>query len=124
MRWRPSASAPAAIVGLNLAQCPETVITHIASAKLGAIVLPLAVLFGPDALRYRLTDSGAKVLITTQEGYERCAAILREAPALRHTIIVGDSPAQTAAASAISGLCSSAARPSAGRPTRRPKIPR
>jgi acetyl-CoA synthetase len=89
---------PGSIVGLNLAQCPETVITHIATAKLGAIVLPLAVLFGPDALRYRLTDSGAQVLITTQEGYERCATILREAPALRQTIIVGDTPgAKTAA---------------------------
>ena len=78
---------PGPIVGLNLAQCPETVITHIAVAKLGAIVLPLAVLFGPDALRYRLTDSGASVLVTTGEGYDRCAAMLRHVPALRHTVI-------------------------------------
>ncbi len=79
---------PGSIVGLNLAQCPETVITHIAVAKLGAIVLPLAVLFGPDALRYRLTDSGASVLITTGEGYERASTMLREVETLKHTIIV------------------------------------
>ena len=78
---------PGTIVGLNLAQCPETVITHIAVAKLGAIVLPLAVLFGPDALSYRLTDSGASVLITTPEGYERCGDILRNVPSVRHTLI-------------------------------------
>lgn len=89
---------PGSIVGLNLAQCPETVITHIAVSKLGAIVLPLAVLFGPDALRYRLTDSGAQVLITTEEGYERCAPVLKDAPALRTTIIAGGIPgAKTAA---------------------------
>lgn len=81
---------PGAIVALNLAQCPETVITHIAAAKLGAVLLPLAVLFGPDALRYRLTDSGASVLITSVEGYERCSSILSDMPALRHTILVGD----------------------------------
>ena len=92
------ALGPGTIVGLNLAQCPETVITHIATAKLGAIVLPLAVLFGPDALRYRLADSGAKLLITTQEGYERCSAILREAPALERTLIVGASPGTKTAA--------------------------
>jgi acetyl-CoA synthetase len=89
---------PGSIVGLNLAQCPETVITHIAVGKLGAIVLPLAVLFGPDALRYRLTDSGTHVLITTQEGYERCAPILKDAPALRTTIIVGGRPGEKTAA--------------------------
>ena len=37
-----------------------------------ASVLPLAVLFGPDALRYRLEDSGALVLITSAESHARC----------------------------------------------------
>lgn len=89
---------PGDIVGLNLAQCPETVLTHIAAGKLGAVVLPLAVLFGPDGIRYRLTDSGAQVLITTEEGYDRCADVLREATELRHTIIVGPRPGVRSAA--------------------------
>jgi acetyl-CoA synthetase len=35
--------------------------------KRGAIVVPCFPLFGPDALNYRLKDSGAKVLVTTEE---------------------------------------------------------
>ena len=83
---------PGHVVGLNLAQCPETVIAHIAAAKLGAIILPLAVLFGPDAIRYRLNDSGTRVLVTTSEGYERCAHALRDVPGITHTILT-DGPA-------------------------------
>ena len=47
-------------VAVLLAQCPEVMITHMAVYKLGAVVLPLFTLFGPDALAYRLADSGAR----------------------------------------------------------------
>ncbi|MFC6768253.1 AMP-binding protein, partial [Natrinema soli] len=36
----------------------------------GRIYLPLAPVFGPDALNYRLEDSGAAALFTTSEGCE------------------------------------------------------
>ena len=49
-------------VAILLPQSPEVLITHFAAMKLGAIVLPLFALFGPEALRYRLADSGAKPL--------------------------------------------------------------
>jgi acetyl-CoA synthetase len=35
--------------------------------KRGAIVVPCFTLFGPDALEYRLKDSGASVLVTTED---------------------------------------------------------
>jgi acetyl-CoA synthetase len=38
--------------------------------KAGRIYLPLAPMFGPDALNYRLKDSGASVLFTTTDGCE------------------------------------------------------
>ena len=38
-----------------------------ATCKIGAVALPLASLFGPDALAYRLGDSGARAVITTPE---------------------------------------------------------
>ena len=47
-----------------LPQSFETVIAHVAAYKLGAIALPLALLFGADAMEYRLQDSGAQVLVT------------------------------------------------------------
>ncbi len=51
-------------VALILSQRVETALIHIAVHKIGAISLPLSVLFGPDALRYRLGDSGSKLVIT------------------------------------------------------------
>ena len=47
-------------VGVLLPQSAAVVIAHAAAYKLGAIALPLAGLFGPDALRYRLADAGAR----------------------------------------------------------------
>jgi len=51
-------------VALILSQCVETALIHIAVHKIGAISLPLSVLFGPDALQYRLGDSGSKLVLT------------------------------------------------------------
>ena len=51
-------------VGIVLPQRIETGLAHIAIHKLGGVSLPLSVLFGPDAIEYRLRDSGAKAVIT------------------------------------------------------------
>jgi acyl-CoA synthetase (AMP-forming)/AMP-acid ligase II len=66
-----------------LPQSPEVAAIHIAIYKLGAVALPLAVLFGVDALSYRLENSGAKALITNAWGVERIAEIRNELPALK-----------------------------------------
>jgi len=58
-------------VALLLPQGRNVAIAHVAIYKLGAIALPLADVFGIDALRYRLTDSGAKALITHAGGLAR-----------------------------------------------------
>ena len=83
---------PGTVVGVNLPQGPETILALIATTRLGAIFLPLAVLFGPDALRHRLADSGARVLITTAEGHDRCRPALADLCSLRHTLVVSDIP--------------------------------
>jgi acetyl-CoA synthetase len=62
-------------VAILLPQMAEVAAIHIAIYKLGAIALPLAVLFGVDALAYRLQNSGAKVLITNVQGLDKLAAI-------------------------------------------------
>ncbi len=64
-------------VALLLPQCRETAIAHAAVYKLGAIAVPLALLFGPDALAYRLEDSAARGLITCAPGLERLARMDR-----------------------------------------------
>ena len=70
-------------VALLLPQSPEVAAIHVAIYKLGCIALPLAVLFGEDALRYRLQNSGAKVLVTNAAGAERIAALRNDLPDLQ-----------------------------------------
>ena len=54
-------------VGILLSQRPETLISHVAVYKLGAIAVQLLTLFGPDAIEFRLQDSAAKAVITDKE---------------------------------------------------------
>src|SRR5262245_30572840 len=53
---------------------PAVAVSHIAIYKLGAIALPLAMLFGVEAIAYRLKDSGARALITNTQGLAKLAA--------------------------------------------------
>ena len=61
-------------IALLLAQGPAVAVSHIAIYKLGAIALPLAMLFGVEAIAYRLADSGAHALITNAQGLAKLAA--------------------------------------------------
>ncbi len=74
-------------LALLLPQGLDTVVVHAASAKLGAIAVPLALLFGPDALEHRLRDSGAKVLIATAEGWRKVQAIQHRLPELEQAFV-------------------------------------
>jgi acetyl-CoA synthetase len=69
-------------VALLLPQSVETVLGHLAAYKLGAIAVPLAALFGEDALRYRLATSGAKLAVTDAAGIGKLAAIRADTPDL------------------------------------------
>ncbi len=55
-------------VAILLPQMPAVAASHIAIYKLGAVALPLAMLFGVEAISYRLQDSGARALITNAQG--------------------------------------------------------
>jgi acetyl-CoA synthetase len=70
-------------VAILLPQMPEVAAIHIAVYKLAAIALPLATLFGVDALAYRLQNSQAKVLITNAQGLAKLAEIRAQLPELR-----------------------------------------
>ncbi|MEZ5842462.1 MAG: AMP-binding protein [Hyphomicrobiaceae bacterium] len=59
------------VVGVHLPQSPECLIAHVAILKRGAIVLPLFRLFGPEALGYRLENSGARAFITVNAEWVR-----------------------------------------------------
>jgi acetyl-CoA synthetase len=76
-------------VAIMLPQMPEVAASHIAIYKLGGIALPLAVLFGVDALSYRLQNSGATALITNTAGLERIASIRKNLPDLKFVLSLG-----------------------------------
>ncbi len=73
-------------VAVILPQCPEVAIAHLAIHRLGAIAMPLSILFGPDALRYRLDDSAAVAAIVDAGSVGNLRAA-RDA-ALRHVVVV------------------------------------
>jgi len=67
-------------VAVLLPQAPEVAAAHVAIYKLGAVALPIAALFGPDALTYRLQNSGARALITNAQGLAKLAAVRGDVP--------------------------------------------
>src|SRR5689334_19084054 len=69
-------------VAIFLPQAPEVAAAHFAIYKLAAVALPIAVLFGPDALAYRLHNSGTKAIITNAQGLAKVESIRDQAPEL------------------------------------------
>jgi acetyl-CoA synthetase len=69
-------------VAILLPQTPAVAVCHIAICKLGAIALPLAMLFGVEALSYRLQDSGTRALVTNAQGLAKLAGIRSAVPEL------------------------------------------
>lgn len=80
-------------IGVCLPQRPETGIAHIAIQKIGAIGILISGLFGPDALGYRLQNSGAKVIFIEYENKHKIKAYDGELKSLKNTIVVGKAEA-------------------------------
>lgn len=80
-------------VGILLPQSPETAAAHIAVYKLGAVAVPLFLLFGPEALEFRLADAGIRALVTNAEGVAKLTDIRARLPTLNTVFSVdGDMP--------------------------------
>ena len=81
-------------VAIVLPQRPETAVAHIAVLLLGAVAVPLSMLFGPEALAFRLNDSGAKVAISDETSIANLRAARAECPGLTTVLAVGDAAGQ------------------------------
>src|SRR5262249_18260764 len=79
-------------VFVYLPRIPELYAATLAIAKLGAVVGPLFSAFGPDALRDRLLDSEAKIVITDRSLKTKIDEVRQQLPDLEHLIIVGADP--------------------------------
>ena len=67
---------------------PECYISVFGGLKIGAIVGPLFSAFGPEPVKDRMLDSGAKILITQPELRRKISEIINELPDLENIIIV------------------------------------
>ncbi|WP_440008390.1 acyl-CoA synthetase [Halomicrococcus sp. SG-WS-1] len=76
-------------VAVVVPQKPANPLTHLACWKLGAVSLPLSVLFGPDALRYRLADSESRVVVADESMLDTVREVRGECPDLEHVVAVG-----------------------------------
>jgi acetyl-CoA synthetase len=61
---------------------------HLAIYRMGGIAVPLAVLFGVDALSYRLGNAGVRAIVTDAAGARKLAAIRAELPMLETIISI------------------------------------
>lgn len=74
-------------VAIVMPQRFETAIAHMAVYQLGAVAMPLSMLFGPDALAYRLQDSEAKVAIADAVSVCPLRSVAGTCPALQHLVV-------------------------------------
>ncbi len=75
-------------VFIFLERLPECYFTFFGTLKLGAITGPLFSAFGPDAVKDRLEDSAAKVLVTSPDLWERIKEIRIDLPHLEQVVLV------------------------------------
>ncbi len=76
-------------VAIVMPQRFETAIAYIAILQMGAVAMPLSMLFGPEALQYRLADSEAVVALCDESSIASVMSVRAECPALRRVLGVG-----------------------------------
>jgi acetyl-CoA synthetase len=77
-------------VGIVLPQCADAAALHIAIYKAGMIAVPMARLFAPDALEFRLRRAGVGAVVTNAAGAAKLGEARGRLPELRHVLVAGD----------------------------------
>ncbi len=85
-------------VALVLPQRFETAAAYMGILQMGAVAMPLSLLFGPDALLYRLQDSGAVAAMVDQHSVHHLLEIRDQCPELRTLVGVDGAAALADAA--------------------------
>jgi acetyl-CoA synthetase len=75
-------------VAINVSQRPEVIITQIATWKLGAVIVPMSTLFGPESIESRLSDCNPVAGIVEQENIEAFREARDEIGTMDLTLVV------------------------------------
>ena len=70
----------------------ETALVHVAAYKIGAIALPLSVLYGSDALEFRFNDSGTKVVFADPDVLDTVEEAVQNVDSVNHLVGFGVEP--------------------------------
>jgi acetyl-CoA synthetase len=81
-------------VAIVMPQRFETAVAYMAVFQMGAVAMPLSMLFGPEALEYRLQDSDAVLAICDENSIASVNTIRSSCPALRTVIAAGTAAGQ------------------------------
>jgi acetyl-CoA synthetase len=76
-------------LALFLSQSLELPVAHLAAFRAGLISIPLFALFGEDALQFRLSNSGAKAIVTDGAGWEKLKKIRERLGELENIYVIG-----------------------------------
>ena len=77
-------------VAVFLSQSLELPIAHMAAFRAGLVSIPLFALFGADALEFRLSNSGARAIVTDETGWQKLAKIRDRLLDLANIYVIGD----------------------------------
>lgn len=77
-----------------LTQDPMTAVVHIACWKAGLVSIPTAILFGTDAIAYRLKIAEASAVVTDAENYPKVDEARNEAPSVRRVYLIDGADAR------------------------------
>lgn len=67
----------------------ETAVALMGVFRMGAVALPMSSLFGPDALRYRILDAGARAVVVSSANAPRVREALAGAPNVQIVVVDG-----------------------------------
>lgn len=67
--------------------------THLGAWKLGAISVPLSVLYGPDGLEYRLSNCEPSMVFVEQSRVDTIEEVLDDVPSIETVVVYGDDTA-------------------------------
>ena len=76
-------------VAIVMPQRFETAVAYMAVLQMGAVAMPLSILFGPEALEYRLQDSEAVLAICDEASISALQGVRARCPLLETVIGVG-----------------------------------